>query len=136
VEHERDPLGGREKVQHDEERRTDGLRDHGFVLGSGQVDGGGRGVRGLHAGGVLGPRTPGPQPIEADAGGDGREPPAEVVDGSGIGPADAEPRLLDGVIGVLVRPEHAVGQRPQARPAGLELAAQAVTVIHRHDTMY
>src|SRR3712207_8736681 len=50
-------------------------------------------------------RSPGAQLVERHPGDDGRQPAAEVLDPGGAGPADPQPRLLDGVLGLGARSE-------------------------------
>ena len=35
MQHERDPLGGRERVEHHQQREPDRVREHRFLLGAG-----------------------------------------------------------------------------------------------------
>ena len=73
--------------------------------------------------------APGPacaEHVERDARDDGGEPAAEVRDGLGVGAGEAQPRLLDRVLGLGHRAEHSVGDRSQVRPVELELLAQQV----------
>ena len=53
-------------------------------------------------------------------GDDRGQPAAQVLDRAGVGPAEPEPGLLDGVLRLAQRPEHPVGHRPQVRPVRLE----------------
>ena len=49
----------------------------------------------------------------------------------GVGAAEAQPGLLDGVVGLAQRAEHPVGHRPQAGSVLLEALRQPVALIHR-----
>jgi hypothetical protein len=109
VENEGQTLGWRQTIEHDEECETDRIGQESLLLrvGSGLPWRGGFGLvigETLFAAGLTRP-----QHIETDAGDDGGQPSTEIGDGSGIGTAEAEPRFLNGVIGLAKRSEHAVG---------------------------
>src|SRR5439155_18199646 len=75
-----------------------------------------------------------PQHVQTDAGDDGGQPPAEVVDLARPGPAEAQPGVLDGVVGLGERAEHSVGHRPQMGPVLLEAVGQPLlllVLVHR-----
>ena len=71
------------------------------------------------------------QHVEAEAGDDGGQPAAEVVDVARIGSAEPQPGILDGVVGLGHRAEHSVGHRPQVGSVGLEALGQPIGVTHR-----
>ena len=52
------------------------------------------------------------QHVEADAADDRGQPGADVVDFRGVGTAQPQPRLLNGVVGLGHRPEHPLRDRP------------------------
>jgi hypothetical protein len=97
VQHERQPLGRRQRLQYDEQRKADRIRLHRFELRIGYVDIGERG--GVVADGLLGMATPQPQHVQADPPDHGRQPAAEVLDGVGVGATEPDPGLLDGILG-------------------------------------
>ena len=75
---------------------------------------------------VLAPCAARAQHVEAHAGDDGRQPAAEVGDRVRVGAAQAQPRLLHGVVGLAQRAEHPVGDRAQVRAVLLELLGLAL----------
>jgi hypothetical protein len=116
VQHERHPLGGRQRVEDDEQRAPDRVGD-GRLVGRARASRHGV-VRLLD--GVLPPRSAGAQPVEADAGDDRRQPAAEVVDAVRVAAGEPQPGVLHGVVGLALRAEHPVGHRPQPGAALLE----------------
>ena len=56
----------------------------------------------------------------------------EVLDVTGPGPPEAQPGVLDGVVGLGQRAEHPVGHRPQVGPVLLESVGQPLALVHRH----
>jgi hypothetical protein len=127
--HERHPLGGREGVEDDQERTADRVGEQRLVLGIGLAGVGDRfGQVGI--GRRLGPGAPRLEHVQADAGDDGGEPAAEVLDGARVRAAEAQPGLLDGVVGVVGRAEDAVRDRPQAGPVLLEALGEPLALPH------
>ena len=89
MQHEREPLGRRQRLEHDEHGDTDRVREQRLVLGiAGGVDAD-DGLRQPRAGVVLVPRAPGPQHVEAHARDDRRQPTAEVLDLGRVGAVEA-----------------------------------------------
>ena len=136
VEDERQPLGGREPVEDDEHRKTDRIREQRQVLG---VAHGGRRaaldarddrVRDLDTDEVLSAGGACPQPVEAQTRDDRRQPAAEVLDRGTVGSTRPEPGVLDRVLGLGQRAEHAIRHRPQMRAMVLESSGQPVRVGH------
>jgi hypothetical protein len=70
------------------------------------------------------------QHVEADAPDDGRQPGSQVLDVAGIGPAEADPRLLDGIVRLGQRAEHAVRDAAQMGAVFLEAAREPVLIVH------
>nr|BFF26301.1 hypothetical protein GCM10025732_42660 [Glycomyces mayteni] len=101
----------------------------GLRVGGGHVAGeGGRVVVAVEL--VLAAGATRAQEVEADAGGDGGEPAAEVLDLGGVGAREAHPGLLDGVVGFAGAAEHAEGDRAQVVAVLLESLHQEI-VAHR-----
>ena len=128
MEDEGQPLGRAQRVEHDEEGDADGVGQERLVLGIGlpgtvQDDIGH--VR-LHR--VLAPRTPGAQDVQRHPGNHCREPAAQVLDVGGVGPVEADPGLLDGVVHLTERAEHPVGHGAQVGPVLLEALRR---IVHR-----
>ena len=55
----------------------------------------------------------------------------EVLQLVRVDPAEADPGLLDGVVGLAQGAEHPVGHGPQPGPVLLELLRQQLVVVHR-----
>jgi hypothetical protein len=129
VQDEREPLGRRERVEHDHQGQTDRVREQSLVF---RIDRVGRlddRVREF-GDGLLMPGAPRAQHVQADAGQDGREPPVQIRHAGDVGPAGVQPTLLDRVLGLGQRAEHAVSDGSQARPVGVEPAGQALARLH------
>jgi hypothetical protein len=103
VEHEAQPLGGLQRLQHDEQRGPDRVGGQRLALRVGRAV-----VRARDHG--IG-QPPGLQRLlaaalarvehrQADARHDRREPAADVLDAVGAGAVDAQPRLLERVVGL------------------------------------
>ena len=52
--------------------------------------------------------------------------PRQVLDAGGVGPVEADPGLLDGIVRLAQRAEHAVGHGAQVAPVLLELLGLVV----------
>ena len=81
---------------------------------------------------LLAPRLARAQHVEADAGDDGGQPAAEIVDTGGLGAAEPQPGFLHGIVGFPQRTQHAVGHALQAAAMGLELPGEKILVLHGH----
>jgi hypothetical protein len=73
---------------------------------------------------LLAADPPRPQQVQADPRDDGRQPRVEVVDVAGVA-AQPQRRLLHGVVGVVDRSQHPVGDRTQPRTCPLEASRQS-----------
>jgi hypothetical protein len=131
VEHEGQALGRAEGVEDDQQGGPDALGQQRLLLGTGGAPVAGPGGQGVVQR-LLTPRPPGPQQVEADPGDHGGEPAAEVADAGRVGAAEAQPGLLDGVVGLAAGAEHVVGHGPKVGAVGLEPFGQPVAVVHRH----
>ena len=80
--------------------------------------------------GFLAPPGPGAQHVQALARDDRRQPAAEVLDPGGAGPADPQPRLLDGVLGLGARAQQPVRDRSQPVAVLLEPRGEDVVAGH------
>jgi len=110
VQDERHPLAGAEPVQNDLQRDAHRV---------GQSDLVGRVGRRLADVDLLhGQRGLGPQPVQAQPGGDGGQPPRQVLD-VGAGAVQAQPGLLDDVFGLGRVAQEAAGDTQQSRSLGL-----------------
>ena len=127
VQHEGDPLGRTERVEHDQQRGSDRLGQQRVLGRIVAVVGLGR-RRALDR--LLGPGPARPQPVEAHPADDGRQQAADVLDAVVILAGQSQPGLLHRVVGVGVRAEHPVRDRVEARPARFELRGQPLVVPH------
>ncbi len=122
---------GVSRVEHDEQREPDRVREERFLLGAASArarrDRLGR-VRGQR---LLAPRLARPQHVEAHARDDRRQPAAEVVDLLAIGAAEPQPRLLDRVVCLAQRAEHPVGHAAQMGSVLFESLGQIVAFVRR-----
>ncbi len=130
VEDEREALGRRQRLEHDEQREPERVREDRCLLGIDLVVQAHDRLRQPAADVFLSPRTAGSQHVEADAADDGRQPAAEVRDGRRIGAAEPQPRLLHGVVGLAQRAQHPVGDGAQVRPVLLELLREPLSIVH------
>src|SRR5262249_25453904 len=71
-----------------------------------------------------------PQHVQADAGDDGGQPGAKIVDVIGTRPGDSNPGLLEGVVGICLRAKNAVRYSEQVGPVRLEPLHQPLVVAH------
>jgi hypothetical protein len=78
----------------------------------------------------FGPRLPGPEHVQAHTGDDRVQPAAEVVDLAGVRAAEAQPGLLDSVVGVVRGAEDPEGDGPQAIAMFFEALGEPLAVGH------
>jgi hypothetical protein len=109
VQDEREPLGRFQRLEDHEQRQADGVGQERLVLGVGAVGAVDDRLRHAHIEGFLAPRSARAQHVQRDARDHGRQPSAEVFHLVRVDPAEAQPRLLDGVVGLAQRAEHPVG---------------------------
>ena len=127
MQHESRPLRRRQRVEHDQQGKADGIRQPSFLFGVAF----GRQRFGLVADRLLAARFPGAQHVEGDAGDDGGEPGVAVFDLPALGPHQPDPGLLHRILGLARRAEHAIGERLQPAAAPRELLAQRLSFVHR-----
>jgi len=132
VQDEREAFCGREPVEHDEQRRPDGVGEDRLVLGVDPL-----GARDGEVGQLGSPASWAACPacaehVQGDASDHRREPAAQVVDARGIRAAEPEPRLLHGVVRLACRAEDTERDTPQVLAVLLEPPAQPVVLVHRH----
>ncbi len=119
MEEECGPLGRRESFEHDEERRRDR-----FVKRRVLADLLDDRLREPLADVALTASTSAAKGIEREPADDGGEPGAQILDLVGVGPSQAEPGVLDHVLGFPEAAENAVGDPGQVRAQGLELGGE------------
>ena len=86
------------------------------------------------AGDLLPAGASGAQGVQAHAAHDGGQPGQRLADRRALGlvqPVPAQQCLGDGVLGVVCRAEHPVGDGPQVGPVGLESLRQPLVVVRR-----
>jgi hypothetical protein len=79
---------------------------------------------------VLAAGLAGAQHVEADPADRGGQPGPQVADRSGVAAVQPQPALLDRVLGLARRAEHAVGNRLQVRAPLLELHGDHAALVH------
>jgi hypothetical protein len=87
VQHEREPLGWRERLEHDEQREPDRVGQQRLVLGIGPVGGIHDRIGDADADRLLAPPRARTQDVQRDARNDSRQPRAEVLDLARVGAA-------------------------------------------------
>ena len=97
MQHERDPLGGSQRIEDHEQRGTDRVGQERFVLGIDLLAAQDR-LGHVRAEGLLAPRRARAQHVEAHPRDDRGQPSAQVLDADGVGVAQSEPGLLHGVV--------------------------------------
>jgi len=130
VQHERQPLGRRQRFEDNEQRQPDRIGQDGLVLGVDPVRATDDRVGHADVERLLAPRSPRAQHVEADPGGDRRQPATEVLNLAGVRSARPEPRLLHGVVRLAQRAEHPERHRPQVGPVLLEPLRQPLVLAH------
>jgi hypothetical protein len=131
VQHERQPLGRGERVEHDEQGQTDRVGQQRLLLRFEVPLGGDDRVGQVRCERVLPAHSAGAQQVQALPGDDGGQPAAEVVDLFRLGMAQPQPGVLDGVVGLGQRTQHPVGHRPQPGAVLLEALGQPLGLVHR-----
>ena len=132
VQHEREALGRAQRVEYDEQCDTDGVSEQRLVLGVGPVRRVDDGVGHVRRIALLASGLAGAQHVEGHPRDHRGEPGPEVFDVARVGPAEAQPGVLDGVVGVAEGAQHAVGHGPEVGAVLLELLVQPVGVLHGH----
>jgi hypothetical protein len=118
VQHERQPLGRRQRVQHHQQRNADRVGQQRMLLRV--VVRGDYRVGHVHVEGVFAVGGPGAQHIQADPRHHRGQPASQVLHVSRFRAGQPPPRLLHRVVGLGERAKHPVGDRPQVRPVRLE----------------
>ena len=131
VQHERQPLGRCERLEHHEQRQPHRVGQQRLVLGLGPVVAADDRVGHADVQRLLAPRPARAQHVEAHPRDDRRQPRAQVLDFARVRSAEPQPALLDRVVGLAQRAEHLVGHRSQVGAVLLELLRQEVVLVHR-----
>jgi hypothetical protein len=130
VQDERQPLGRAQGVEHDQQGQADRVGQQRLELRLQLVVRADQGVGQAHAEGFFPPYVPRAQHVQADPGHDRGEPPAQVLHLVPAGPAQPQPGVLHGVVGLGERAQHPVGDCPQVAPVLFELFGQPLVFVH------
>jgi hypothetical protein len=84
---------------------------------------------------LLGPRIARLEGVQAHAGDDRGQPPAQVLDAPTVRPADSQPGLLNRVLRVGQRAEHPIGDRSQMGTVLLEALGQELVLVHQSHSL-
>ena len=103
VQHKGESLGGRQCLEDDKQGEPYGIGEHGLLFRRR-----GRGVGQLEADGLLAAKSSRAQEVQADPRDDRRHPSVDVLDVVRTRSAHTEPGVLDGIVGLGKRAEHAV----------------------------
>ena len=97
MQYEREPLRRFERLEDHEECEPDRVGAHriGFRIAVGASD---NWIGNVHVQGVLPARGPRPQHVQAHPRHDGRQPGAQVLDATDIGPAEPNPAFLNRIV--------------------------------------
>ncbi len=124
MEDEGEALGWGEAIEHEQQGWADRLGENHLLFWGESLE-----CLILSLERLFPPGAPGAEHAKANAGEDRGEPPAEVVDALGVGSAQADPGLLDGVLRFGERTEHPVGHGLEPWPARLERGGE-VAIHH------
>ena len=116
------PLRRRQRLEHDEQREPNGVRQHGLLLGPGGLICGEDRLRQPAPDVFLAARGAASEHVERDPADDGRQPAGEVVHRIRVAAPQAQPALLDRVVRLADRAEHPIGDRVQSCSILFELA--------------
>ena len=95
VQHERDPLGGGQRLQDHQQREADRIGEQHLLLGARRFLAAHGRLGHVHAHRLLAPRLPRAQHVQAYPGGDRRQPSAQVLHAAGARAAEPDPGFLD-----------------------------------------
>jgi hypothetical protein len=130
VQHEGDPFGRAQRVQHDEQRPADRVGQDRLLfrlaVRTGRRAGGGH----LLAEQVFTAGRAGAQHVQAHPGHDRPQPRGQVLHLADVGALETEPGFLDGVLRFAGRAEHPVGDLVQVAPLRLKPVGQFVAGVH------
>ena len=121
---ERHTLGGRQRVEHDQQRHADRVGEHRLVFGVGPSPAHDARLRDPGVNGLFAPRLARAQHVQTHPCDDCRQPAAQILDGGRIDARETQPRFLHRVFGLAQRAEHTVGHSTQPRPVLFEPLGQ------------
>ncbi len=131
VQHEGEPLGGGKHLQHHEQGEPDGVGEQRFLFRVDALFGADDRIREVDVQRVLPPRRARSKHVQTHPRRDRRQPTGEVLDLTGVAPAESQPRLLHGIVRLAEGAEHPVGDGAQVASMLLELPGQPVNFVHR-----
>ena len=129
---ESEPLGGCQRLEHDEQRETDRVGQERLVLGVGAVGRIDDRLGDVDAERLLATRPARAQHVQRHARDHRGQPCSEILDVARVGAAEPQPGVLDRVVSLAERPEHPVGHRTQPGSVLLEALGQPLLIIHCH----
>ena len=129
MEDERQPFRRGQRLEHDQQRKTDRVGEHRLVLRIAALDGVDDRVGQMDVQRLLAARLACAEHVQRHAGDHGRQPAAEVLDVARVGAAESKPGVLDRVVGLAERPEHPIGDRPQVGPVLAELPGEPFLLL-------
>jgi hypothetical protein len=121
---------GSKRFEHDQQRQADRVGEQRLMLGVGAVGGVDDRVGHVHVERLLAPRSTRAEHVQRHACDDRCQPGAGVFDLAGVGAAEPQPGVLDGVVGLAEGAEHAVGDRAEVRSLLFELAGEPFLLFH------
>ncbi len=125
---EGEPLGRIETIEDDEQCKADGVGQNGFLLRIDffRDDLGRRQIWSLRSERFFAPRSARAEHVEADARDNGGQPPAEILDRTGVGAAETQPRFLHRIVGLARGTQHSVSDSPEVPTIFFEFFCQPI----------
>jgi hypothetical protein len=121
---------GAQRLEHHQQREPNRVGQQRLVLGVGAVRAADDRVGHVYVQRRLAARLPRTQHVQGHPCHHCGQPPGKVLDARGIGAADAQPGLLNGVVRLAHRAEHPVRDGTKARPVLHEAFGQPVLPVH------
>jgi hypothetical protein len=100
------------------------------VLWVGAVDGVDEQVWDVHVQRLFASRVARAKHVLRHPGDHSGQPSAGVLQLAGVGTAESQPRILDSIVGLAERAEHALGHRPHTGPVLLNLPGEPLRSLH------
>jgi hypothetical protein len=130
VQHEHEPLSGRERIEHDQQRQANRVGQQQLLIRIGLPDTAHDRIGHVHAHRHLTPRSPRLERVQTNACNHNRQPTIEILDRGSIRATEPKPRLLHRIVRLVQRAEYPIGGRTQPRAALLEAPRQQVALTH------
>jgi hypothetical protein len=132
VQDERQPLARAQRVEHHEQGEADRIGQRHLLVRRRVLGGRHHQVRGFLPVGGFGAGSAGSQQVQAEAADHGGQPARQVGDGRLVLADETHPGILDDVLGVGVRAQHAVRDGAQPVALGLERLGHPVGRVDCH----